>query len=222
MGLTFLSYNAHSLNSPYKHSPLWRDVMKSQAEIICLQETHLTQPDVLRLKHKLFLHVFHSTFHLKKAGTAILIKHSMAFTPIESILDPKGRYIILKYLLNSSPYSLVSLYTPNTRQLSFLRSVITTAKQLAYGRLLLAGDSNAIPDKLRDRMKGCARSSLEIQSLLNEENLHDIWRYQHANERDFTYVSSHRGTYSYLLDNTSLTAAQKSAISLGQTMPRLP
>lgn len=45
---------------------------------------------------------------------------------------------------------------------------------------------------------GCARSDLELQSLLNEENLHNIWRYQHANERDITYYSSPRGTYSHI------------------------
>lgn len=181
-----------------------------------LQETHLALPDVPRLKHKLFTHVFHSSLNLKKDGTAILIKHTVAFSLIESILDPKGRFVILKCILNSSPYTLVSLYAPNTRQTTFLRSVLQTAKQLAHGKLLIAGDFNAVVDKTRDRSVGCARSALELRSLINEENLHDIWRYQHGNERDFTYFSSPRRTHSridmFLLDSSSLHSAQSSEI----------
>lgn len=171
MGLKFMLYNVHSLNSSYKCSLMWRDVLKIQAKIISLQETHLVQPDVPCLKHKSFPHIFHSTLHLKKAGTAILIKNLVAF-----------QLKLKRSICNSFPYTLVSLYAPNTRQLPFLRSVIMSAKRLAHGRLLIAEDFNTVVDKSRHRSMGCARSAFELQSLLNEEHLHNIWRYQHASE----------------------------------------
>lgn len=128
-----MSYNVHGLNSPYKRSLLWRDVLKTQADVIFLQETHLTLPNASWLKHKLFPHIFLASLDSKpNADTAILIKHSVAFIPLGTLLDPKGHNIILKCLLCSSPYTLVSLYAPNTRQLSFLRSVIKIAKLMSH------------------------------------------------------------------------------------------
>lgn len=60
---------------------------------------------------------------------------------------------------------------------------------MVHGKMLLAGDFNAVVDKPRDRLAGCAKAPLELQSFIHEENLHDIWRYQHANECDYTYYS---------------------------------
>lgn len=37
----------------------------------------------------------------KKAGTAILIKNTVAFKLLNLIADPKGQYVILNFNLNS-------------------------------------------------------------------------------------------------------------------------
>lgn len=216
MALKRLSYNVRRLNSPFKRSLLWKDIVKSNADIICLQETHLASPDVPKLKHKLFLHVFHSALTAKKAGTAIAIRNTVAFKLIDQILDPKGRYTVIVCEIDLVRYTIASIYAPNTRQLSFLRSTIRKIKACCFGKLLLAGDFNAVSDKILDRTQGCARSALEIRSILNEENLHDIWRYQNSNEKDFTYFSPSKGTHSridmILTDSPSLESALRTSI----------
>lgn len=134
MALKIWSYNVRGLNSPYKRSLMWRDAVKSKADIICLQETHLAPPDVIRLKHKAFPHIFHSSLNAKKAGTAILIKNSVAFSLIEQIADPKGRFIIVICEVNSIRFTIASIYAPNKRQISFLRSTIQKIKQSSSGK----------------------------------------------------------------------------------------
>lgn len=92
MGLNILSFNLHSLNSQFKWSLLWPDALKSKAGILCLQETHLTLPDVSHLKNKKFPHIFHFYSPGKKARMAILIKESVSFKRLDNIHDPiKGR-----------------------------------------------------------------------------------------------------------------------------------
>lgn len=172
--------------------------------------------DVPRLKHKKFPHIFHSSSSSKKAGTAVIIKDSVAFKMTNLVEDPRGRFTIICCDINSMAYTIVSLYAPNSRQLPFIRSAIKKAKKFRYGCLLLCGDFNAVVDKQVDRTAGCARAALELKPFLHKEDLHDIWRYQHSTERDYTYYSPSKGTFSridlILIERHSLIAAQSASI----------
>lgn len=110
-----------SQNSPYKRSMFWRDAPKSQEDVICIQETHLLKDDVRRLKHKKFPFIFHSSVDSKRASAAILIKDTVTFQLNSSSIDPKGRYVTLQCLINSREFTILSLYAPNSQQISFLR-----------------------------------------------------------------------------------------------------
>lgn len=177
MVLKILSYNVKGLNSPFKCSVLWRDVIKSHADIICLQETHLLQQDTHRLKRKNFIFVFHSFAEKKRAGVSILIRDSVAFQLLSSTIDPKGRYIILQCTLNSKNYTLLSLYAPNSRQLPFLRKIITKTKETQVGGLIVCGDFNLVMNRSLDRSQGGSRTAQELNPLANEEELYDVWCY---------------------------------------------
>lgn len=79
MFLKFLTYNVQGLNSLFKHSIFWRDALKSHADVICIQETHLLATDTHRLKHRKFPYIFHSTADSKWAGVTIIVRDSIAF-----------------------------------------------------------------------------------------------------------------------------------------------
>lgn len=154
MGLKLLSLYVKGLNSPFNRSMLWRDVLKSQAKIICLQETHLLASDTYRLKHKKCPQSFHSTHTEKRAGVSIFIKDSTAFQLLSSHVDPKSRYVILTCILNSRIYMLVSLYAPNTQQKTFMKKIIAEAKEFKKGGLIVCGDFNIVMDKQLIRSTG--------------------------------------------------------------------
>lgn len=63
-----LTYNVRGLNSTIKHSMFWREALKSQADILCMQESHLLASDTHRLKHKKFPLTFYSTADTTRAG----------------------------------------------------------------------------------------------------------------------------------------------------------
>lgn len=77
--------------------------------------------DVHRLLHKKFPYVLHTTSPLKKAGVAVLIKDSVSFKLTNSVLDPKGRYIILQCEINTMPFTILSIYAPNEHQMCFIK-----------------------------------------------------------------------------------------------------
>lgn len=192
--------------------------MKSKADVICLQETHLAPPDVPQLPgvHKSFPHIFRSSLNVKKVDTAILIKNTVAFTLLEKITDPRSRFVILIWEIDSIQYTMISIYASNKGQLLFLCTTFHKIKRSFLGRLIIAGDFNVVTDKCFYRSQGCSRPALDIQSLLQEENLHDIWRYQHSNERDYAYYSPskviHSRTDMILIDAFTLMSALHTSI----------
>lgn len=63
----------------------------------------------------------------KKRGIAIAIKNSIQFTQLKVNLDVSGRFIILVCEINKAVYTLVNVYLPNYKQLSFLKKKIGMA-----------------------------------------------------------------------------------------------
>lgn len=92
MGVKIMSYNVRGLNSPFKRSMFWRDALKSKADILCIQETHLLAEDTHRLNHKKFPLSYHSTADSKRAGVTILIKDSIAFQLLSTTIDHRFRH----------------------------------------------------------------------------------------------------------------------------------
>lgn len=106
---------------PFKRSMLWRDIVKSLAEIICLQENHLLLTDLHRLKHKKFSHAFQAAAIGKKG---YFVKESVASQIMSTVIDSKGRFVILNCVLNSRTCTILSLYAPNHQQISFINKTV--------------------------------------------------------------------------------------------------
>lgn len=208
MALKILTYNVRGLNSPFKRSMFWRDALKSQADVICPQETHLLESDTHRLKHRKFPFIFHSSASTKRAGVSILVKDSIAFQLLSVTSDSKGRFVILRGIINSKKYTILSLYAPNSQQTPFLRNIISEAKKTKIGDLIICGDFNVVMDRSLDRSQSSHRYAQELNPLVNEEELHDVWRYLHATERDYSYYSTSKRTLSridfFLVDSAAL------------------
>lgn len=119
-----------------------------------------------------------------------MVKVTVSFHLISSVIDPKGRFIILKCTLNSKNYTILSLYAPNSRQIPFIKKTIESAKESGSGGLIICGDFNIVMNKSVDRSLGSHRFAQELQMLANEEEMHDVWRYLHSTERDYTYYST--------------------------------
>lgn len=52
---------------------------------------------------------------------------------------------------------MLSLYAPNTQQLSFLRKTISMARETWIGELIVCGDFNVVMNRSLDRSAGCHR-----------------------------------------------------------------
>lgn len=130
----------HSLIYP------WKEAGTSKADIVCAQETHFKAFSPIRIHILNFPHIFMACSDKKKAAVFLAIKNSLAFNLHPSYVDPGGRFVILVCNINTITCTLVNVYAPNSRQISFLNRVRRQVKRLKTGSLIWYGDFNAVAD----------------------------------------------------------------------------
>lgn len=145
MTIKCLSLNAKELNHPAKCYSMWKEALKSHADILSIQETHFFASNNLKCFHKQYPHVFFSCTSDKKKSVLIAIRNILAFQLKDAILDS-----ILTYDINSRPYTLVAVYTSNLHQLRFLRKLLNRIHSIKFGHLLICGDFNLTSDPEMD------------------------------------------------------------------------
>lgn len=198
MVINIVSFNMHGLNHPAKRSSLWKEALKLHADVLCIQESHFFASNPPCFQHKNCHHVYLASAPLKQKGVIIAIKDSVAFAPKEVIPDPEGRYWILVGELNNWIYTIVNIYAPNTHQIRFLKRLFNKLSAAKKGALIICGDYNITADYTVDKTTRSTRPVPMLQSILQEEDLYDVWRCQHSCERDYTFHSSRHNSYSRL------------------------
>lgn len=118
-------------------------------------------------------------------GVAILVKKGVDCTIHSKILDPLGRYVILKAEINDKMYVLINVYAPikDTNVINFLSNLHTTLRKDNFDEeenIIIGGDFNCPPNPILDKKGGLLppRKSVvtTIENLQEEFDLVDIWR----------------------------------------------
>lgn len=111
--VNFVSWNIKSLNHPLKRRKVFTHLQQLKTDIAFLQETHLQSSDHLRLKSGWVGQIYHSNFHSKARGAAILINKTLPFISNSVDLDLAGRYIVVVGQVYGVPLILAHIYAPN-------------------------------------------------------------------------------------------------------------
>lgn len=73
-----------------KANKIMAHLQRLKGDSFFLQETHLKNKEVMRLKRNWIGHVYHSKFNAKARGTAILIRQNIMFEQHKVIADLDG------------------------------------------------------------------------------------------------------------------------------------
>lgn len=105
------------------------------AQVLFLQETHLTHTSVPKLPTNLFPQGFLSNSPVAKScGTAIALHKNFPFQPSEHCENPQGIYVFLKGTVKSQKYTFSTFCAPNSHQLTFIDSVLEHLEDRLLGR----------------------------------------------------------------------------------------
>lgn len=130
--VTFVSWNVKSLNHPTKRKKVLIHLRKLKAGIAFLQETHLQTFDHFQLRGGWIGQSYHSNFHSKSRGVAILINKNIPFVMSKVETDSSGRYIIVVGRLYNTPIVLANVYAPHWDDNSFFCKFLCSYPQHGY------------------------------------------------------------------------------------------
>lgn len=167
---------------------VWNEAQRLNCDIFCLQETHFTAQKLPVFQHKKFPHVYQANASSKKGGVLIVVKDSVAFMLVSQQSVPQECYLILVCQINNVLYSIISVYLLNVRPISSLRKIWKKVQPICQGHIILCGDLNAIVDRKMDTSQNSSHRAT-LTNFLDSTSLFDVWRCQHATEKDFTFFS---------------------------------
>ena len=202
LNLRIASHNVQGINSPIKRRKVMDHYKSLHLDVVMLQETHFPVRYSPTFLHQYFPQFYLASAENKTKGVAILFSKKFAFVKISDIVDPDGRFLLVKGKIGDQLFSLVSYYTPNRGQAKFFKTMLDTLSPNLEGTIVFGGDSNTALDQGLDETKPPGarlirptRESLKIAKLLHSFGLADTWRELNPSKRDYTHFSHPHLTY---------------------------
>lgn len=219
----FITFNVKGLNNPIKRKRVYSYLKNLKADIVYLQESHLSDNEHKKLKREWVGQVFASSFNTKSRGTAILINKNIPFVVTKTTSDPMGRFVFVEGQMYSECWSLLNIYAPNFDDPAFIQNIFLHIAQ-ATGIILVGGDFNFCLDTVLDRSSNnpfsLTKAAKTTISFMKDYNLTDAWRGLHPGVRDYSFYSHPHGTHTRI-DNFLLSTHQCHRVLNAQYLTRL-
>lgn len=91
----FITLNINGLNSPIKRKRVYTHLKNFNADIVHLQEIHLSVREHRKLKREWVGQVFASSFNTRARGPTVLINRNTLFIVTKETVDPMGRFALV-------------------------------------------------------------------------------------------------------------------------------
>lgn len=238
--LKITSWNVRGLNKLVKLKQVMNRIRQIKAQVVFLQETHLSNEDTIRVRRRWPGRVFHASYSSQSRGVITLIHTSVPFNLVKVTNDRSGRFLIVECEIASHRINLVNIYGCNDDNPSFFRNLFLILAPLP-GHFIIGGDFNCTLYPHIDKSAGVdtahKQSRKEILQSMSDYNLIDVWRSMHPDKAVFSCYSSTHSTFSridyFLISATlmsmitkswydSIILSDHSAISIQLNLPNLP
>ena len=147
--LKILSANVRGLRQILKRRDVFDYFKNQNADIICLQETHLVQSDMDSLIKDWNLKYILAGFSTNSRGVAILLNNTFEHKVTNTVTDKEGKYILLDIeIVNLFTITLVNLYAPNSDDSMWYSQFLDLIKKKRENSLIMVGDWNTPLSKI--------------------------------------------------------------------------
>ena len=189
-----LSANCQGLRNLDKRIDVLSYFKERNANIVCLQDTHLTEKDARDIKSIWGSDVYICGDRTTSRGIAILLNNNFEYEILSQKKDKNGNYLNLNLKLSTMTLNLVTLYGPNNANNdspSFFCEIkeLLNSKNSDYN--ILCGDFNIVMDKEMDtcnyRNINNPQASKAVLEIVSEHELTDIYRHLNPTIRRFTW-----------------------------------
>lgn len=173
MPLRFISLNVKGISNFKKRRAIFTWCRKRNADITFLQETHSTLQTMLQWKNEWGAKLINSHGSSNSRGVAIMIKNNLDCTIHHTVLDPMGRYIILKADIKDTTYLLINVYAPNKDKdiIDFFKNLLNTLKKEnldSEENIVMGGDFNCPLNPAIDKKGGTLNERKSVISCIRD------------------------------------------------------
>ena len=187
------SLNVRGLRLADKRRQIFYWLKKKAYNIILLQETHSTQEVESGWENEWGHKILFSHGSSQSAGVAVLFKNDFTLTVNQIKANREGRYLFMDILANEYRLTLANIYAPNEDRPEYFTNIYSELQSyFSLDNLILGGDFNCLLDVSLDKSGGSKIHShpnalLEIESIMEDLDLVDIWRCKNPSKRTFTW-----------------------------------
>lgn len=207
--LKIVSINVNGLGNPIKRSRLLTKLKRYKAQVIFIQETHLSEEEHEKFKKFGYINSFSSAYkNSRRRGVITLIFNLVNFDLMEEECDKDGRYVIVKGRIDNAIVTLINVYAPPEGDRTFFQIIFDKITSKSEGILITGGDWNTVLNRTKDTTsKNVPRNNKTkyLKKMIKEADLCDVWRDIHPIERDYTHYSAAHKVHSridFFLINT--------------------
>lgn len=195
VGIT--SWNIRGMGDPIKRATVLSELELLGADLVCLQETHLTNESKSLIWNKKFQVQFHSVHTSYSRGVCILVKKGMVFSCKDVRIDLLGCYVFLFCTIEGKSFVIANVYIPPPFKMGILYHLLEYVEDKGDIPLIAVGDFNMVLNGKMDRFPPRAREDRATEGrftqLLEEIGWCDLWRIRNQEERQYSCFSeSHR------------------------------
>ena len=182
--------NVNGLRSNTHRKTLFRKFKELNYDIVCLQETYITDEVVTQWKKEWGGEMLFSIGTARSKGQVILFKKNPDL--IYETIHCSDRTIIVKVTLNNSQLYLCNVYAPSSENeiALYLTELSSLLDVLDTERIIICGDFNSVLDNELDIISGEKHSCRKVENFNNfihSNDVYDAWRLNNTLDREFTW-----------------------------------
>ena len=188
--LKIASLSVRGLRQENKRKEMFTKFRKLDLDIICLQETHVTQTEHELIQKQWAGKCFFSKGEANSWGTAILIKSQNTLEIEQMYKDRVGRVVILKITYDQREFILANIYAPNGDDPDFFRELFHTIISFQIPDIMIIGDFNIALNPALDHLdqKQYTPKAVNIVGEFSEAlDLVDVWRTRNENKKQMSW-----------------------------------
>ena len=186
-----LSANCRGLKDKFKRYDVLNYLKDSNADIICLQDTHLMESvEVEFKKYWDGTYILHGERHNAR-GVALLFGNNFEYTISHIDKDSEGNMIVTDLKVGEVKIRLLNIYGPNTNNEDFYNNIAKVIDANEQDYLIWCGDFNLVLDPQLDSNNYVTVNNPKnrniVLHLMHEYNLIDIFRHYYPSKKRYTW-----------------------------------
>ena len=227
--INIINLNVHGLRNKMKRKTIFHNLRLHKSDIICLQETYITDNDHEQWEREWGGKIYYSSNTTHSMGQMILIKKKFPYETQCNV--KKQRILIVEIKVEDDSLFIINAYGPNIKREkpAFFQQVNQEIDKLENKKYILNGDFNTVVDNELDIISGGKHDikDVELFKTFRENNdLIDLWRFTHGDTKEYTWAKrtpfiARRLDYIFVPEEMIDKCAECEIVSVAQSDHRL-